>query len=83
MNMSKNTSITLGDYFDDFIQSMLKEGRYKNTSEAVRAGLRLLEEEEQKSSNLKSAIQQGLDSGMVEDFNPTEYLKVLKANRNK
>jgi len=81
--MSKNTSITLGDYFDDFIQTMLKEGRYKNTSEAVRAGLRLLEEEEQKSSNLKSAIQQGLDSGMVEDFNPSEYLKVLKANRKK
>lgn len=81
--MSKNTSITLGDYFDDFIQTMLKEGRYKNTSEAVRAGLRLLEEEEQKSSNLKSAIQQGLESGMVEDFNPTEYLKVLKANRKK
>jgi len=81
--MSKNTSITLGDYFDDFIQNMLKEGRYKNTSEAVRAGLRLLEEEEQKSSNLKNAIQQGLDSGMVEDFNPTEYLKELKANRKK
>ena len=80
---SKNTSITKGDYFDDFIQSMLKEGRYKNTSEAVRAGLRLLEEEEQKSSNLKSAIQQGLDSGIIEDFNPTEYLKVLKANRKK
>lgn len=81
--MSKNTSITLGDYFDDFIQNMLKEGRYKNTSEAVRAGLRLLEEEEQKTSNLKNAIQQGLDSGMVEDFNPTEYLKELKANRKK
>lgn len=81
--MSKNTSITLGDYFDDFIQNMLKEGRYKNTSEAVRAGLRLLEEEEQKSSNLKNAIQQGLDSGIVEDFNPTEYLKELKANRKK
>lgn len=81
--MSKNTSITLGDYFDDFIQTMLKEGRYKNTSEAVRAGLRLLEEEEQKSSNLKSAIQQGLESGMVDDFNPTEYLKVLKANSKK
>lgn len=81
--MSKNTSITLGDYFDDFIQNMLKEGRYKNTSEAVRAGLRLLEEEEQKSSNLKNAIQQGIDSGMVEDFNPTEYLKELKANRKK
>lgn len=81
--MSKNTSITLGDYFDDFIQNILKEGRYKNTSEAVRAGLRLLEEEEQKLANLKNAIQQGLDSGIVEDFNPTEYLKELKANRKK
>ena len=44
--MSKNTSITLGSYFDQFIQGILREGRYKNASEVVRAGLRLLEEEE-------------------------------------
>jgi antitoxin ParD1/3/4 len=44
--MSKNTSILLGNYFDDFIKSRIAEGRYKNASEVVRAGLRLLEEEE-------------------------------------
>lgn len=79
--MSKNTSITLGDYFDQFIQSILKEGRYKNASEVVRAGLRLLEEEEKKSTLLRQAIQDGIDSGLAEDFNPEEHLKSLKAKR--
>ena len=79
--MSKNTSITLGDYFDQFIQSILKEGRYKNASEVVRAGLRMLEEEEKKSTLLRQAIQDGIDSGLAEDFNPEEHLKSLKAKR--
>jgi len=30
--MGKNTSITLGSYFDPFIQCFLKEGQYKNTA---------------------------------------------------
>ncbi|MEE4259876.1 MAG: type II toxin-antitoxin system ParD family antitoxin, partial [Bacteroidales bacterium] len=44
--MSKNTSISLGSYFDEFIHRRISEGRYKNVSEVVRAGLRLLEDEE-------------------------------------
>lgn len=79
--MSKNTSITLGSYFDQFIQSTLREGRYKNASEVVRAGLRLLEEEEQKIIALRQAINEGINSGLAEDFNPDEHLKMLKENR--
>ena len=79
--MSKNTSITLGSYFDQFIQSVLTEGRYKNASEVVRAGLRLLEEEEKKSAMLRMAIEDGVNSGLAEDFDPNEHLKALKANR--
>ena len=79
--MSKNTSITLGSYFDQFIQSVLREGRYKNASEAVRAGLRLLEEEEQKIIALRHAIDEGIKSGLAEDFDPDEHLKMLKASR--
>lgn len=79
--MSKNTSITSGSYFDQFIQSVLSEGRYKNASEAVRAGLRLLEEEEQKNRTLRNAIQEGVNSGLAEDFNPEEYLKILKESK--
>jgi antitoxin ParD1/3/4 len=79
--MSKNTSITLGSYFDQFIQGILSEGRYKNASEAVRAGLRLLEEEEKKIVSLRLAIDEGIRSGIVEDFNPEEHLKTLKSNK--
>ena len=79
--MSKNTSITLGSYFDQFIQGVLREGRYKNASEVVRAGLRLLEEEEQKTIALRHAIEEGVNSGIAKDFDPEEHLKLLKAKR--
>lgn len=77
--MSKNTSITLGSYFEQFIQSVLTEGRYKNASEIVRAGLRLLEQEEQKAFVLRKAIEEGVNTGWAEDFNADEHLKTLKA----
>ena len=80
--MSKNTYITLGDYFDQFIQAQINDGRYKNVSEVIRAGLRLLETEENKAIALKHAIQEGIDSGIAHNFNPEEHLKGLKA-RNK
>ncbi|OFY91046.1 MAG: antitoxin [Bacteroidetes bacterium RIFCSPLOWO2_12_FULL_31_6] len=76
--MSKNTSITLGNYFNQFIQSILREGRYKNASEIVRAGLRLLEQEEQKAIALRKAIEEGVNSGWAEDFDSEEHLQLLK-----
>lgn len=77
--MSKNTSISLGDYFDQFVQAQVSAGRYKNVSEIIRAGLRLLENEESKAIALKNAIQEGVDSGIAQDFDPDENLKKLKA----
>ena len=77
--MSKNTSITLGSYFEQFIQSVLTEGRYKNASEIVRAGLRLLEQEEQKALVLRKAVEEGVNSGWADDFDADEHLKTLKA----
>lgn len=79
--MNKNTSISLGSYFDQFIKSRISQGRYKNASEVVRAGLRLLEEEENKMVALREAIQDGIDSGIANDFNPKSHLKELKAKR--
>jgi len=80
--MSKNTSITLGNHFEDFIQNRISTGRYKNASEVIRAGLRLLEEEEDKVTALRQAIQEGIDSGVAEDFEPEQFLNNLKAQRS-
>jgi len=77
----KNTSISLGNYFDQFVQGRISEGRFKNVSEVIRAGLRLLEEEENKVIALRNAIQEGLDSPIVENFDFEENLQKLKAER--
>lgn len=79
----KNTSISLGSYFDRFVQSQVSAGRYKNVSEVIRAGLRLLENEENKVIALRNAIQEGLDSPIVEDFDFDENLEKLKAGKRK
>ena len=80
--MNKNTSISLGNYFDQFVQSRIKEGRFKNVSEVIRAGLRLLEEEETKVIALKNAMQDGIDSGIANNFDPKKHLKSLKAKKH-
>ena len=77
----KNTSISLGDYFDQFVQTQVSVGRYKNVSEVVRAGLRLLENEESKAIALKNAIQVGLNSPRVEDFDFNKNLNDLKTKK--
>lgn len=59
----KNTSIALGGHFDGFINLLLQSGRYSSTSEVVRAGLRLLEEREQKIGLLRQALIDGENSG--------------------
>jgi len=79
--MGRNTSISLGDYFESFVKSQIAEGRYKNASEVVRAGLRLLEERENKVRALRNAIQEGIDSGINENFDADEFLNELKARK--
>ncbi|MBD0375644.1 MAG: type II toxin-antitoxin system ParD family antitoxin, partial [Flavisolibacter sp.] len=76
--MGRNTSVSLGDYFEGFVENKIAEGRYKNASEVIRAGLRLLEEEENKIAALKNALQDGINSGIAKNFNPKKHLEGLK-----
>lgn len=77
----KTTSVALGAYFENFIQSTIAQGRYNNASEVVRAGLRLLEEQESRIVALKSAIDEGLGSGVAVGFDPQQHLQALKLQR--
>ena len=82
MFMGRNTSVSLGDYFEEFVDHKVSEGRFKNASEVIRAGLRLLEEEENRILVLKKSIQEGLESGIDREFDPAAHLQSLKAKRN-
>ena len=79
--MGKNTSISLGNHFENFIENSISKGRFTNASEVVRAGLRLLEEEEEKVIALRNAIQEGIDSGIAENFDSKKFLQELKSNK--
>lgn len=79
--MRKNTSVSLGNYFETFVDNKISQGRYKNASEVIRAGLRLLEEEENRISALKNAIQEGLNSGIALEFDSKKHLEFLKSKK--
>ena len=54
--MGKNTSFTLSDHLASFVEGKVAEGRYASASDVVRAGLRLLEEQEAKLDALRAAL---------------------------
>lgn len=64
------TSVALGNHFETFIREQLQSGRFNNASEVVRAGLRLLEEHEQRYQAelqaLRAEIAAGKASGVLQ-----------------
>jgi antitoxin ParD1/3/4 len=72
--MSKNTSVILGKEHDKFISAQIKKGRFASASEAMRAGLRLLEEQELKVEALRAAIIKGEESGAPVPFDMAKFI---------
>jgi antitoxin ParD1/3/4 len=74
--MPKNTSVTLGEHFDRFVAIQVESGRYGSASEVLRAGLRLLEDDELKRRHLRRLLEQGEASG-VADYSLDSFLADL------
>ena len=79
------TSVDLGDHFTGFVGQLKKSGRYRNVSEAVRAGLRLLEEAEEtrqaKIEWLRHELIAGEESG-ISNRSHAEIIAEAKAELN-
>lgn len=74
--MAKNTSVLIGDHFEQFIGEQVKTGRFASASEVVRAALRAFERDERMKDRLMDALEEGERSGFV-DFDPEENLREL------
>lgn len=66
--MSKNTSVSLGRHFEKFVGEQVTTGRFASASEVVRAGLRLLEENEAKLLALRRALIPGKESPTAKNY---------------
>ncbi|MEI4263476.1 type II toxin-antitoxin system ParD family antitoxin [Roseovarius sp. D0-M9] len=77
--MPRNTSVTLGNHFADFISEQVQTGRYGSASDVVRAGLRLLEEHETMVRALQDALVAGEQSGTPRPFDNEAFLNRMHA----
>lgn len=72
---------TVSDKVSAAEKAQSAQGRYNNASEVIRAGLRMLEDNDTRIVTLKSAIEEGMNSGEAVDFDPAAHLKSLKASK--
>ena len=75
--MARNTSILLGDYFENFINKQIALGKYSSVSEVVRAALRSFEQEENKAMIIAKELEKGEKSKMIKGFDREEHLNML------
>lgn len=78
--MARNTSILIGDYFENFIQQQISSGKYNSVSEVVRTALRFFEQEENRSKSLIDELRLGEKSNKISNFDRTKNLEELTAN---
>ena len=79
---TKSIHATVTPELDSFVNKLVDAGRFTSQSEAVRAALRLLEDEERlreiKLEALREKIQEGLESGEPEEWDIEEFLENVR-----
>ncbi len=72
--MGKNTSFSLDEHFNAFIDAEVAAGRYRSASDVVRSALRLLEDRETQLRALREALDAGERSGPSTPFDFDTFL---------
>ncbi|MEJ0045706.1 MAG: type II toxin-antitoxin system ParD family antitoxin [Rhodospirillales bacterium] len=78
--MGKNTSFSLGEHFASFVEAQVEQGRYSSASDVVRAGLRLLEDQEAMLAALRAALIDGEQSGPSAPFDVEAFIARKRAS---
>jgi antitoxin ParD1/3/4 len=78
--MMKHTSFNLDDHFLSFVDEQIAQGRYASASDVVRAGLRLLEDQEERLAALRAALIEGETSGASSPFDFDAFIAGKRAN---
>lgn len=76
--MAKSTSVELGDEIAVFVSRQVESGRYGSASEVIRAGIRLLQNEETKMAALRAALLEGEQSGTPVSFDVDGFVASKK-----
>jgi antitoxin ParD1/3/4 len=74
MSISDKRTVSLPPEQSKYIDSLVAAGTFSTVSEAVRAGLRLLEEQELKIQALRAALIEGEKSGPSQPFDFDRFL---------
>lgn len=78
--MSKNTSVELGEEIAGFVTGQVRSGRYGSASEVIRAGIRLLQDQETKMAALRAALKEGEESGEPVAFDIDQFIEARKTS---
>ena len=81
--MGRNTSILLGDHFENFINDQIATGKYSSVSEVIRTALRIFEQEETKTKSLINELKVGEKSRKIRHIDRNKNLEMLRNNFQK
>jgi len=77
--MGKNTSISLSERHQKYLQSKVDSGEFASVSEVIRDAVRRLEERDRRIANLRELIREAEESGPAEPFDFDEFLSEMHA----
>lgn len=81
--MSKHSAFALDQHLESFIDRQVEEGNFSSPSDVVGAGLRLLEEHQEKLYRLRAALEEGENSGYATPFDFDEFLARKRSQHGK